>query len=318
MAVSKFVMLALRALTYMEPEAKDYRLERLFQSLTHPTLPALYSIWEHRVLSRDGYEIPMRVFYPSVMESEEILVFFHGGGWVSGTIDTYSRTCAGLANSIGRRVVSVDYRLAPEFPFPTGLEDCYAAVRELNLHREIFHTAVPSVVLAGDSAGGNLSAAVSLLAAERGEFSVDKQILIYPAVYYDHTAGSPFPSVKENGEGYLLTAKKVQEYMELYSPDPNQRKSPYVAPILAEDLSGQPETLIITAEFDPLRDEGEAFGDKLRKAGCTVWVKRFPHMPHGFFSLPLRFAPVRRCCAYMKYFLDGTIGEMENGEEAGL
>ena len=209
-------------------------------------------------------------------------------------------------------MVSVDYRLAPEYPFPHGLEDCYAAARELFLHSDMFHGDVPEIILMGDSAGGNLSAAVSLLAAARGEFYVKRQILLYPAVYYDYTESSPFPSVWENGEGYLLTSKKVQEYMELYSPDPRQRKSPYVAPILAPKLSGQPETLIITAEFDPLRDEGEAYGEKLRKAGCTVWVVRFPDMLHGFFSLPVRFAPVRRCHAYIKRFLDGTIGEIEN------
>lgn len=312
MAISKMMTLALRALSYAEPGGRDYRLERIFQSLTHPSLPALYTVWEHHVISKDGYEVPMRIFYPKAMASEELLLFFHGGGWVSGTIDTYSKTCADLADAVGRRVVSVDYRLAPEYPFPHGLEDCYAAARELFLHSDMFHGDVPEIILMGDSAGGNLSAAVSLLAAARGEFYVKRQILLYPAVYYDYTESSPFPSVWENGEGYLLTSKKVQEYMELYSPDPRQRNSPYVAPILAPKLSGQPETLIITAEFDPLRDEGEAYGEKLRKAGCTVWVVRFPDMLHGFFSLPVRFAPVRRCHAYIKRFLDGTIGEIEN------
>lgn len=317
MAISKMMALALRALSYAEPAGRDYRLERIFQSLTHPSLPLLYTVWEHHVLSRDGYEVPMRIFYPKAMCSEEVLLFFHGGGWVSGTIDTYSKTCADLAEAVGRRVVSVDYRLAPEHPFPAGLEDCYAAARELFLHSDLFHGGVPGVILIGDSAGGNLSAAVSLLAAARGEFRVERQILIYPAVYYDYTGASPFPSVRENGEGYLLTSEKIQEYMELYSPDPQLRKSPYVAPILAPELSGQPETLIVTAEYDPLRDEGEAFGEKLRKAGCTVWVKRFPDMLHGFFSLPARFAPVRLCHAYIKRFLDGTIGEMENAGKAG-
>lgn len=307
MAMPKRMQMLLKALSYAEPG--DYKAERLLQKWTHPALPLRYTMWDHAILARDGYSVPIRLFYPKALRSSSLLLFFHGGGWVSGDIDTYSSVCADLADQAGCRVVSVDYRLAPEYPFPCGLEDCYAAARELFLHTEQFHTEPEKIVLAGDSAGGNLAAAVSLLAAARREFRVFRQILIYPALYNTHTASSPFASVRENGEGYLLTSRKIQEYMELYAPREEQRKSPFFAPLLAPDLSGQPDTLILTAEYDPLRDEGEAYGEKLRSFGCNVQVERFPDMPHGFFSLPVRFAPVRRCRKRIADFLNGNAGE---------
>ncbi|NMR85768.1 alpha/beta hydrolase fold domain-containing protein, partial [Vibrio parahaemolyticus] len=124
--------------------------------------------------------------------------------------------------------------------------------------------------LIGDSAGGNLAACVSLLLRDRGEIVPKKQILIYPATNYDHSENSPFKSVVEFGENYILTSKRIQDYMELYVPNPKDRESPYVAPILAKDLSNQPETLIITAEYDPLRDEGEEYGKRLESFGNKV------------------------------------------------
>jgi acetyl esterase/lipase len=158
----------------------------------------------------------------------------------------------------------------------------------------------------GDSAGGNLAAAVSLMAADRGEFRVGKQILLYPSTYNDHSEASPFPSIRENGKGYLLTSKKISDFQNLYINNTQDLTSPYFAPLLSDSLEHQPKTLLITAEYDPLRDEGEAYGYKLRRFGNEVFIYRIKDALHGFFSLPLRFAHVKQCYQLINEFLDGV------------
>ncbi len=304
MAINKVMLAALKALSYAERDVKkNYKLDRIMKNVTHPALTPLYKMWDHKVMS-DGWEIPIRIFQPEQERAKEILLFFHGGGWVSGNIDSYSKTCKDLANETGRHVVSVDYRLAPEHPFPCAVEDCYSAARELFSNAMNFGEGMEDVILIGDSAGGNLAAVVSLLAKERKEFTVKRQILIYPSTYNDHTEQSPFASIRENGTDYLLTSKRICDYIALYIQNEEDLKSPYFAPLLAEDLSGQPKTLLITAEYDPLRDEGEAYGEKLKEFGCEVEMVRFPDALHGFFTLPMRFEPVRQCQRLITEFLD--------------
>lgn len=306
MAMSKAMLAALKALSYANTELdvkKNYKLERQVGNLLHPAIKPLFEFWDHRVPVGD-HDVPVRIFHPKTRESQELLLFFHGGGWVTGNIDTYTATCASLADDTGRRVASVDYRLAPEFPFPCAVEDCYGVARELFLHSELLEAEPPQITLIGDSAGGNLAAVVSLLAADRGEFQVENQVLIYPATNNVHDETSPFPSIRENGENYLLTSKKICDYLSLYIQSPEDFLSPYFAPLLAEDLSGQPRTLVITAQFDPLRDEGEEYGRRLKAAGCEVELYRFDDMLHGFFTLPLKFGPVRLCHQVIESFLD--------------
>ena len=147
-------------------------------------------------------------------------------------------------------------------------------------------------MLAGDSAGGNLAAAVSLMARDKGEFKVSRQILIYPAVNNDYSENSKYRSVIENGTDYILTAKRISEYVSLYATCEEDMQNPYFAPILAKDLSDQPDTMIITAEFDPLRDEGEDYGRKLKQAGNNVKIYRMKNTLHGFISLSANIKPV--------------------------
>jgi acetyl esterase/lipase len=253
----------------------------------------------------DGREIPVRVFHPGKHKNNGFLIFFHGGGWVTGNIDSYTKVCANMANQTGHTVISVDYRLAPENPFPAGVEDCYYAVREIFLNLDLLRCKSEDITLIGDSAGGNLAAAVSLMARDRGEFLPHRQILIYPATYHDHSENSPFASVMENGKDYLLTSKRIQDYMDMYVPDEDDRYSPYVAPILADDLSRQPDTLIITAEFDPLRDEGEAYGIRLRESGNHVMIYRMKDALHGFIALPKKSEYVVKCYEIINQFLSG-------------
>lgn len=312
MAINKAMRAALTVLSYPDLNVKkNYPLERGLVEIASRRLkkPKLYRIWEHKV-SGGTHEIPVRIFTPSGSGKDSVLLFFHGGGWVTGSIDSYDGVCADMANMTSRTVVSVDYRLAPENPFPASLEDCYAVAREIMMNEELLNTRTEDIVLLGDSAGGNLAAALSLMARDRGEFLPSRQILIYPATGNDHSEHSSFPSVCENGSGYLLTSKRVRDYMELYCPSVKERNNPYVAPLLAEDFTNQPDTLIVTAEFCPLRDEGEEYGNKLREAGNRVEIFRMPDALHGYFSLPVRFAHVRKTYELINQFLeDGTINE---------
>lgn len=222
-----------------------------------------------------------------------------------GNIDSYDGVCSDMAKLTGCKVVSVDYRLAPECRFPAGLDDCYTVAKELFLNDKLFDVKPENIVLIGDSAGGNLAAAVSLLARDRKEFFPSKQILIYPATGVDHSKNSPFASVHENGKGYLLTSKRVQDYMELYSSSKADFNNPYFAPLLAKDFSNLPSTLIITAQYCPLRDEGEEFGHRLKEAGVYTKIVRMPDVIHGYFSLPSWFEQVRKTYDIINDFLKG-------------
>jgi acetyl esterase/lipase len=281
---------------------KYYRIDRMINNLLHLSFKPRFKMWDHEIMI-NGYDLPVRLFAPKVHQTEEVILFFHGGGWVSGTIDSYTKICAHIANTTGRRVLSVDYRRAPEYPFPYAVEDCYQAARELFLYDEPLEASGEKVVLMGDSAGASLAAAVSLMAVDRGEFQVEKQILLYPSTYNDHSEASPFRSITENGTDYLLTSKKIQNYQDLYVQNKEDRNSPYFAPLLSDHLEGQPKTLLITAELDPLRDEGEAYGEKLKKFGNDVAVYRIKDALHGFFSFSLQAAQVKQCYQLINLFL---------------
>mgnify|MGYP004515712947 FL=1 len=259
------------------------------------------------------YEVPVRLYFPSEeamsgepVEGEKypVLLFFHGGGWVTESVENYDRVCSRMAQSTGHIVMSVEYRLAPEYRFPVPLEDCYAAAKALYTGHLVLPADPDRITIIGDSAGGNLAAAVCLKARDTGEFIPKKQILIYPALNNCYTEESPYKSVQENGEGYLLTAVKMEDYLKLYESSPEDRQNPYFAPILAKDLSHMPETLILTAEFDPLRDEGEEYGKRLKEANNYVEIHRIPDALHGYFALGIRFLHVQESFEIMNCFLN--------------
>lgn len=259
------------------------------------------------------YEVPVRLYFPSEeamsgepVEGEKypVLLFFHGGGWVTESVENYDRVCSRMAQSTGHIVMSVEYRLAPEYRFPIPFEDCYEAAKALYTGRLVLPADPDRITIIGDSAGGNLAAAVCLKARDTGEFIPKKQILIYPALNNCYTEGSPYKSVQENGEGYLLTAVKMEDYLKLYESSTEDRQNPYFAPILAKDLSHMPETLILTAEFDPLRDEGEEYGKRLKEANNYVEIHRIPDALHGYFALGIRFLHVQESFEIMNCFLN--------------
>ncbi len=306
MAINKAMRLALKALSYPDLDLKKtYKLQRQMTKVVHPYLRPLYKMWDHKV-SFEDYEIPVRIFLPSEEEgTPRVLLFFHGGGWVIGDIDSYTAVCSHMAKQTGHVVVSVDYRLAPEYRFPTAPEDCYAVTKEIYKEASsLFDVKQEDITLIGDSAGGNLAAVVSLMARDRGEFRPTKQILLYPATGSDHSERSPYPSVFENGTDYLLTTKRINDFFDLYKTSDEDLLNPYLAPILSKDLSDQPKTLIITAQYDPLRDEGELYGKKLYEFGNEVEVYRMKDALHGFISLPRHFVHVKRSYELISRFLN--------------
>ena len=259
------------------------------------------------------YEVPVRLYFPSEeamsgepVEGEKypVLLFFHGGGWVTESVENYDRVCSRMAQSTGHIVMSVEYRLAPEYRFPIPFEDCYEAAKALYTGRLVLPADPDRITIIGDSAGGNLAAAVCLKARDTGDFAPKKQILIYPAVNNCYTKKSPYKSVQENGQDYLLTAVKMEDYLKLYESSPEDRQNPYFSPILAKDLSHMPETLILTAEFDPLRDEGEEYRKRLKEANNYVEIHRIPDALHGYFALGIRFLHVQESFEIMNCFLN--------------
>ncbi|MGG1678398.1 alpha/beta hydrolase fold domain-containing protein [Neobacillus sp. NRS-1170] len=237
---------------------------------------------ENRTIPVPGGEIPVRIYTPAGEGPFPALVYYHGGGWVIGNLDTVEVPCRMLANRAGCVVVSVDYRLAPEHKFPTAAEDSYAAVKWVAQYAASIQVDPERIAVGGDSAGGNLAAVVSLMARDQGGPSLAYQMLIYPVTNHSYDT----KSYQENADGYFLTKNTMVWFWNHYLRDEHDGKNPYASPLLAEDLSGLPPALVITAGFDPLRDEGEAYAQRLKAAGVSVEETRYDGMIHGFFWMP--------------------------------
>ncbi|RCW40257.1 acetyl esterase [Halopolyspora algeriensis] len=223
-----------------------------------------------------------RLYRPETLtEPSELMVFYHGGGWVIGDLDSHDGLCRMLAEHIGIRVLSVDYRLAPEHPFPAAVDDAIDGYRYALDHAEELGSTPDSLLVGGDSAGGNLAAAVAQHATASGTKKPVLQALLYPAV----DASVRRRSRELFGEGFLLTDTDMDWFMDHYQPDPDLRGDPRLSVLLAEDLSDLPPAYVVTAGFDPLRDEGEEYVRRLRQAGVPVAARRFPDLMHGFLNL---------------------------------
>lgn len=234
---------------------------------------------QDRTIPGPAGELPIRVYTPDAPAPHPVLVYFHGGGWTVGNIDIADRPCRALAHATGSVVVSVEYRMGPEDKFPASFDDCYAATAWVAEHAAELGVDPDRLAVIGDSAGGNLAASVALQARERGGPRIAYQVLIYPVT----DCGVEYPSHQENGDGYLLTSAAMRWFWGHYLSDPAHGSDPRAAPIRATDLSGLPPALVVTCEFDPLRDEGEAYAERLRAAGGSVKLHRFDGMIHGFF-----------------------------------
>lgn len=235
---------------------------------------------EDRKIPGPGGSIPIRIYTPEGTGPFPVLVFIHGGGWVICDLDSHDAPCRMLTNRVGCVTVSVDYRLAPEHKFPAGVEDSFAATKWVAEHAKELNVDPNRLAIGGDSAGGNLSAVVAQLARDAGGPKIAFQLLIYPAT----EPGQDTYSHKTFTD-YFLTREDIAWFWSQYLNSPDQRKDPRVAPALCKSLKGLPPAFIITAEFDPLRDEGEAYGKRLREAGVEAAVKRYDGMIHGFVSM---------------------------------
>jgi acetyl esterase/lipase len=258
------------------PEARQ-ALRALFSTGERESVKTV----EDRQIPGPAGRIPVRIYTPEGKGPLPVLVYFHGGGWVLGDLETHDGTCRSLANAAGCIVVAVDYRLAPEHKFPAAPEDCYAATKWVVLNASSFGGDPARIAIGGDSAGGNLTAAVALMAADRGAPTFVYQLLIYPVTNFSLDT----PSYRENADGYLLTKDAMQWFWKHYLQTDDDGQNPYASPSRARDVRRVPPAIVITAEFDPLRDEGEAYAARLREAKVPVEVKRYNGMIHGFFSL---------------------------------
>jgi acetyl esterase len=226
-------------------------------------------------------EMPARIYSPHGTGPFDVLVYFHGGGWVIGNLEAYDATCRALTKAAGCLVVAMEYRLAPEHKFPAAPEDCYAATQWVAANAASLGGDPRRIAVGGDSAGGNLAAVVAQMARDRGGPALCYQLLVYPVT--DYNFGTP--SYRENADGYLLTKDAMTWFWNHYLPSSAEGSHPMASPLRASSLDGLPPAFVLTAEFDPLRAEGEAYAARLRDAGIAVTLKRYHGMIHGFFSL---------------------------------
>jgi acetyl esterase len=226
--------------------------------------------------------IEARLYVPSSERRvRPLLVYYHGGGWVVGDLDTHDGICRFLAREVDACVLAIDYRLAPEHKFPAAVDDAVAAFRWAACEASALGCDPAHVAVAGDSAGGNLSAVVSLVTTREGGVRPAAQLLIYPAT----DLVNRHPSYRLFADGFFLTAAEMDWYTAHYLPTAETGRDPRASPLLAPDLAGLPPALVLTAGFDPLRDEGEAYAKRLNDAGVRVWLRRYPGLIHGFCNM---------------------------------
>lgn len=261
-------------------EVPAHIARRIYRDTRSAVAPKAPEVAEARLLLAPG-PVALRAYRPAGSKPEAALpalVYFHGGGWVIGDLDTHDVLCRQLANGARCAVYSVDYRMGPEHPFPAAVEDCMAATRYVAERHD-------RVAVGGDSAGGNLAAVMALMARDAGgpAFSppISFQLLIYPAT--DHRLGHP--SIDGNGEGYLLTKKVMQYFRGHYLPREADWLDWRASPLLAKSLAKLPPAYVLTAGFDPLRDEGKAYAERLAKEGVKTEYRNYADMVHGFVTM---------------------------------
>ena len=269
----------METMTPVELRASRAENAALFLALAGP--PQNVTRVENRTIPGPAQPIPIRVYWPAAGRDLPVLLFFHGGGWVIGNLDQVDAQCRALANGAQCVVVNVDYRLAPEHKFPAAVDDAYAAVRYVAAQAAEFDADAGRIAVAGDSAGGNLATVCCLKARDENGPKIAFQLLIYPVTDYDDDR----PSMREFAEGHMLTRPLMDYFWRHYVASPAEGRNPQASPINAKSLAGLPPAMVITAECDPIRDQGEAYARKLQEAGVPMTMKRYAGAIHVFFNL---------------------------------
>jgi acetyl esterase/lipase len=263
--------------------------------------PASVDAVREQVIRVPGGDVRLRIYRPSGNGPFPLLAFFHGSGFVLCSLDTHDGMCRNLCAGAGCVVVLVDYRLAPEHKYPAGLDDCVFATRWIADHASELEGDAKRLAIGGDSAGGNLAAAAALRLRDQGGPPLVGQLLIYPVTDY-HTPGTR--SYRENAEGYGLTRDTMVWFWDHYLSDASQAADPFVSPLRASDLANLPPALVQIAEYDPLRDEGDAYAAKLQAAGTPATLSRWDGMNHGFLFWVGRVDKagdaMRECCSWLR------------------
>jgi len=253
-----------------------------------------------RVIAGPGGDLRLRIYTPKGPGPFPLIVFFHGSGFVICSLETHDTMCRHLCVGSSAVVVSVDYRLAPEHKFPAGPDDCLAATRWAGAHAMELNADPARIALAGDSAGGNLAAVTALRVRDEGGPALCGQLLIYPVT----DAATNTPSYQQNAEGYGLTRDGMIWFWDHYLGNQADAENPYVSPLRATDLSGLAPALVQTAEYDPLRDEGEMYASRLIAAGVPTKLTRYDGMNHGFFfwydRIDTTRVAVREACDWLQ------------------
>ena len=278
-ALFDFLGITARKLEAMTPEAARASTNALVAARKAMGVEAVHEVRDFTIPGPGG-PIPVRLYRPEPASPAPVLIYFHGGGWVIGDIESHDHVCRGLANATPCVVISVDYRLGPEARFPAAVEDAYAATEWIANHADELGIDGGRIAVGGDSAGGNLAAVVTQLARDGSGPRLIYQLLVYPGT----DMRMAWPSVEENADGPLLTKAAMDWFVSHYLRSEADRNDPQASPLLASSLRDLPPAFILTAECDPIRDEGEAYAARLRESGVAVEMKRYAGMPHGFFS----------------------------------
>lgn len=261
------------------------------EEIPEPGHTAAVGSVQDRQVGPAGARVPIRVYQPRRRLCPAVVLYHHGGGWVLGSLDSHDKSCRRLCAAAGCTVVAVDYRLAPENPFPAGFEDSRTVLAWVAAQAESLGGAADAIVIAGDSAGGNIAAAVALDARHGGP-PIALQILLYPSL----EIGADTPSMARNADGYGLTRPMMEWFYDHYCP-PGQRGDPRASPLLASDHSGVAPAHVIVAGYDPLHDEGVAYAAKLIAAGVPTTLSAYPGQIHGFYAMTRFLADARRAQA---------------------
>lgn len=257
-------------------EAREQLLK--MSQLTVINAPVVQS--KDQFIPGPGEDIPIRIYTPAGDGPWPMLLYFHGGGWVLGSLESVDSYCRIICRAVPCLVISVNYRHAPEHKFPAAAEDCYAATVWAAAHGAALNGDPTRLAVGGSSAGGNLAAVTCLMAKANGGPAITFQLLSVPVTHYSYDSHS----YQENREGYGLTRANMEWFWDHYLNQPEDGQHPYASPLLAGDLSGLPPAFVLTAEFDPLRDEGEAYSERLRQAGVPVTATRYAGMIHSFLG----------------------------------